>query len=176
MDTASVIVSTNPDVLPVMRMRKLRRPDASVDFQEDNAATHYRTQHGQPSSFQICSNSWISWTASCSCRRSPPVLTMTDTQSQLADNRLSDCDATIPRVVHSPRWPYGELCRIRLCSPQSSATQTPKPHDVTSPSSQPTTPQTPFGRTVHQQVVQHFECPPSESQLHMPHSLLGTSQ
>lgn len=47
-------------------------------------STHYRTQHWQFSSFQIFSNSWISCTASCSCRRSPPVLTMTDTQSQLA--------------------------------------------------------------------------------------------
>ena len=64
-DTASVIVSTRPDVPPVIRIRKLLM---SIDERPPKVIrlTYYLTQHAHFSSFQILSNSWMSCTASCS--------------------------------------------------------------------------------------------------------------
>lgn len=86
-DTASVIVSTRPEVPPVMRIRKLGQTKNSELMRTEDRLfiyTHNLTQHGQFSSFQMCSNSRISCTASCSCLKSLPALTITGTQSQLA--------------------------------------------------------------------------------------------
>ena len=59
-ETASVIVSTNPDCSPVINIRK------------------NRTQQSVFSSLKIRLKSSISCVANCSCRRSVPVLTMTE--------------------------------------------------------------------------------------------------
>lgn len=65
----------------------------SIRSAKDGLKTHYLTQQAQFSSCHIRSNSWMSCTASCSCRKSPPVLTMTDTQSQLAERCVNElCD------------------------------------------------------------------------------------
>lgn len=80
-DTASVMVSTKPELAPVIKMRKLEEFSAA---KRRNTISYYLTQQAHFSSAQMPTNSRMSCTASCSCRRSPPVLTMTETQSQLA--------------------------------------------------------------------------------------------
>lgn len=84
-DTASVMVSTKPEVAPRITMRKLNNKVLWFYGKLTNQETHYRTQHGQFSSVHIRWNSRMSCTANCSCRKSPPVLTITDTQSQFAN-------------------------------------------------------------------------------------------
>lgn len=87
-DTASVMVSTRPEEPPVMRIRKLKKKVSQFhrDAEDENEAevAYCRAQHWEFSSFHIRLNSWISCTASCSWRRSPPVFTITEKQSQLA--------------------------------------------------------------------------------------------
>ena len=116
-ETASVIVSTRPELLPVINIRKLmKQPLVSIwRWVRRWVETHYRTQHWQFSSLKIFSNCWISCTASCSCRRSPPVLTMTDTQSQFAAKEvIRNWRKKALGDKNIPRCPYGEACRIRL--------------------------------------------------------------
>ncbi|KAL2126325.1 hypothetical protein VTI74DRAFT_1177 [Chaetomium olivicolor] len=76
-DTPLAIVSISPELSPVTRMR--------MSF----------THTGTPASTHILWQTRISWQAKASCRRSEPVLTMTETRSQF--------------FIH----PYGEPRRMR---------------------------------------------------------------
>ena len=90
-DTASVIVSTSPDCSPVIKIRKLQ---SAMSPKSRPRVTHKRTQQSLFSSLKILLNRSISCVASCSCRRSVPVLTITEITSQFA------------------KWPQGEADRI----------------------------------------------------------------
>jgi hypothetical protein len=79
-DTASVMVSTRPDCSPVIKIRKL----PSAVTRENGLVTHKRTQQSLFSSLKIRLNRSMSCVASCSCRKSVPVLTITEMTSQFA--------------------------------------------------------------------------------------------
>jgi hypothetical protein len=138
-------------VSPVMRMRKLsgrccnvrlepKRGRRELKSPGPKAFTHYRIQHPHFSSFQMRTKRSRSCVASCSCRRSAPVLTMTEKTCREHNRDSSRQQGSLIRGRGSrprnqltsqvARWPHGEEARMRAFLADQASEKTAAARDA----------------------------------------------